>query len=99
MRIYEAVERLRKICHECNAEIIIRSDWRLYFPLSRLKDYFRLHNLDMYVKGMIPVEGKGYRDEKIKDYLNLHDDIGRFVILDDAYADRFKKNFLDQFVM
>jgi hypothetical protein len=39
----EAVERLRQLCLKTGAEIVISSDWRTYSPLSRLKDYFRLH--------------------------------------------------------
>ncbi|MEE4357528.1 MAG: HAD domain-containing protein [Desulfococcaceae bacterium] len=94
----EAVERLRKICTEFEAGIIISSAWRLYSPLSRLKDYFRLHNLDIYIKGETSQGGGGYRDEKIADYLKEHKEIRRFVILDDAYTDLFEKRFPDQFV-
>ena len=94
----EAVERLRKICTDFDAGIIITSDWRIYSPLSRLKDYFHLHDLDIYIKGEISREGGGFRNEKVADYLKDHSDIHRFVILDDAYTDRFEKSFPDQFV-
>jgi hypothetical protein len=94
----EAVERLRKLCTDFDAEIIITSAWREYSPLSRLKDYFRLHGLDIYIGGEIPLEGKGFRYEKVADYLKAHDDIDRFVILDDAFVNEFEKDFPDQFV-
>jgi hypothetical protein len=42
----DAVERLRKLCADVPAEIVISSDWRVFSPVSRLKDYFRLHDLD-----------------------------------------------------
>ncbi len=94
----EAVERLKKLCTEFDAGIVISSDWRLYSPLPRLKDYFRLHDLDKFVNDIIPVGGQGYRDEKIADYLERHAHIERFVILDDAYSDLFTKRFPEHFV-
>lgn len=77
---------------------MISSDWRLYSPLPRLKDYFRLHDLDKFLNDIIPVEGQGCRDEKIADYLERHTHIERFVILDDGYSDLFTKRFPKHFV-
>ncbi len=94
----EAVERLKKLCAEFDAAIVISSDWRLYSPLPQLKQYFRLHDLDGFVNDIIPVAGKGTRDEKIADYLEAHAHIERFVILDDAYRDLFTKRFPEHFV-
>ena len=94
----EAVERLRQLCLKTSAEIVISSDWRTYSPLSRLKDYFRLHDLDQYISGEIPqIRGK-FRCDEVTDYLEKHPEIERFVILDDAHIRDFEKNYPEQFV-
>jgi hypothetical protein len=94
----KAVERLRKLCVDFSAEIVITSDWRRYSPLSRLKDYFRLHDLDKYITGKIPqVPGK-FRCDEVAEYLKTNEDIQKFVILDDAHVDDFEANYPEQFV-
>ena len=94
----EAVERLRKLCIEANAEIVITSDWRLFSPLSRLKDYFKLHDLDKYITGEISrISGK-YRCGEVTEYLKDHPDIKKFVIIDDAYFRDFSEKYPEQFV-
>lgn len=93
-----AVERLRKLCIEADAEIVISSDWRRYSPLSRLKDYFKLHDLDRYVTDTIDqIEGK-YRCGEVTEYLKNNPDIQRFVILDDDSLWNFDKHYPEQFV-
>jgi len=95
----KAVERLRKLCADVPAEIVISSDWRSYSPLSRLKDYFKLHDLDRYITGTIGrVPGKYSRCDEISDYLKNNNDIHRFVILDDAYRQDFEANYPGQFI-
>jgi hypothetical protein len=92
------VERLKKLCAEVPAEIVISSDWRIFSPLSRLKDYFKLHDLDRYVTGTIDrITGKD-RCGEITEYLKNNKDIHRFVILDDDYISEFKANYPKQFV-
>jgi hypothetical protein len=94
----KAVERLRQLCIETNAEIVITSDWRTYSPLSRLKDYFRLHDLDTYIVEEIPqIAGKS-RCGEVTEYLKNHPDIQRFVILDDAHVRDFETKYPDRFV-
>lgn len=94
----EAVERLRTLCREASADIVITSDWRTYSPLSRLKDYFKLHELDGYIAGEIPqIPGK-YRCEQVTVYLQQHPEIQRFVILDDAHVRDFEAAYPEHFV-
>ncbi len=93
-----AVERLRKLCIDVPAEIVISSDWRRYSPLSRLKDYFKLHDLDRYVTGTIDLIPEKYRCEEISEYLKNNEDIHRFVILDDTHIEDFEANYPEQFV-
>jgi len=94
----QAVERLRKLCVEAEADIVISSDWRLYSPLSRLKDYFRLHDLDQYLAGEIPQTSGIYRCGQVTEYLQEHPEIEKFVILDDAYVRDFSEKYPQQFV-
>jgi hypothetical protein len=94
----EAVERLRKLCVEVPAEIVISSDWRTYSPLSRLKDYFRLHDMDKYIKGEIPQVPEKFRCDEVREYLNNNEDIQTFVILDDDHVSDFQANYPEQFV-
>ncbi|MCP4702942.1 MAG: hypothetical protein GY862_39685 [Gammaproteobacteria bacterium] len=94
----EAVERLRRLCIDVPAEIVISSDWRTYSPLSRLKDYFKLHDLDKYITGEIPqIPGK-YRCGELTEYLKNNKDIQGFVILDDSHIRDFETNYPEQFV-
>jgi hypothetical protein len=94
----KAVERLRKLCVDVPAEIIISSDWRRYSPLSRLKDYFRLHDLDRYVTGTIDQIPDKFRCGEITEYLKNNRDIHRFVILDDGHTRDFEANYPEQFI-
>ncbi len=94
----DAVERLRKLCIEQQAEIVISSDWRTYNPVSRLKDYFRIHDLDQYVTGGTPELSGVYRDGEVAKYLEENPDVDRFVIFDDRYTQEFEKSFPDAFV-
>ena len=93
-----AVERLRNLCTQADAEIVISSDWRTYSPLTRLKDYFRLHDLDQYVTGEIPELSGQQRPGEVADYLKNDPDIQRFVILDDSYSDGFEERYPQHFV-
>lgn len=94
----QAIERLRKLCVEIPAEIVISSDWRTYSPLSRLKDYFRIHDLDHYITGeLAETRGKSRCDE-VTVYLRNHPDIQRFVILDDAHVRDFQTHYPEHFV-
>ncbi|OAD21569.1 hypothetical protein THIOM_002659 [Candidatus Thiomargarita nelsonii] len=94
----EAVERLRKLCVDVPAEIVIISDWRGYSPLPRLKDYFRLHDLDQYLVGEIPQLPGKFRCEEVTEYLTNNSDIQNFVILDDANVSDFEENYPEHFV-
>ncbi len=94
----DAVERLRKLCIEQRAEIVISSDWRTYNPVSRLKDYFRLHDLDVYVTGGTPELRGVYRDGEVASYLEDNPDVDRFVIFDDRYSREFEARYPDNYV-
>ncbi len=93
-----AVERLKALCADTPAELVISSAWRNYSSIQRLKDYFRLHDLGKYITGAIPkLDAKG-RHEEIAAYLEESSPIHRFVILDDAYISDFEAHYPEQFV-
>jgi len=94
----KAVERLRKLCIEADAEIVISSDWRTFSPLSRLKDYFKLHDLDRFVTDTIDqIPGK-YRCGEVTEYLKKNKNIQRFVIIDDDSFWGFGEHYPGQFI-
>jgi hypothetical protein len=94
----KAVERLRRLCIDVPAEIVLSSDWRRYSPLPRLKDYFRIHDLDGYLTDVIPLIERKSRCEEIEEYLRTHPEVEKFVILDDYHVEDFEKRFPEQFV-
>jgi hypothetical protein len=44
-----AVAELRRILDTTDAKIVISSDWRVFHPMSRMKDFFRIYDLADYV--------------------------------------------------
>ena len=96
----KAVERLRRLCVDFGAEIVVISDWRRRKSLSILKAYFRIHDLHHYVTDKTDESGEAplYRAGEVQEYLDTHPEIGRFVIIDDGYRHEFDQLFPDQFV-
>jgi hypothetical protein len=94
----EAVERLRKLCIDVPAEIVISSDWRRSKSLAQLKYCFKLHDLDAYVTGTIDQIPDKYRCDEITEYLKNNQDIHRFVILDDDRLYDFDAKYPEQFI-
>ena len=96
----DAVERLRALCEDFGAEIVVSSDWRRGKSVEMLKAYFRLHDLHRYVTDKTGECGSAphYRAGEVKDYLDAHPEIERFVIVDDGYGWEFNELFPEQFV-
>ncbi|MCY4264946.1 MAG: HAD domain-containing protein [Gammaproteobacteria bacterium] len=95
-----AVERLRKLCDDLHAQIVVSSDWRLWKTMGMLRDYFHLHGLDCYIydKTTTVEKLRFKRADAIREYLDRHPDINRFIIIDDGYSYELKKMFPDNFV-
>ncbi|MCY4148679.1 MAG: HAD domain-containing protein [Gammaproteobacteria bacterium] len=99
-----AVERIRSICEDLEAKIVVSSDWRRGKSVEALKAYFRIHGLHYYVKDK--TDNRKWRDKapehsragEVKEYLDAHPEIERFVIIDDGYRDEFEKLYPEQFV-
>jgi hypothetical protein len=92
-----AVERLRNLVKAGDAEIIISSDWRLYNPFPKINYFFKIYQLDPFVTGDTPISKKS-RSDDIAQYLEHHDDVQNFVILDDNYRSEFEEKYPDHFV-
>ncbi len=99
-----AVERIRSICQDFRAKIVLSSDWRRGKSIEALKAYFRIHELHYYVKDKTDERTWGDRGPEysrageVREYLEAHPEIERFVIIDDGYRDEFEKLYPEQFV-
>ena len=96
----DAVERLRALCEDFGAEIVVSSDWRRGKSVEMLRAYFRIHDLHRHVTDKTGESGgpPHYRAGEVKDYLDAHPGIERFVIVDDGYRKEFDELFPEQFV-
>ena len=95
-----AVARLRALCADHDASIVVSSDWRLQRSVAQLRALFRLHDLHHLVADRTcdPHDGPHYRAGEVKQYLDTHPEIERFVIIDDRYRDKFDRLFAENFV-
>ena len=96
----DAVQRLRALCTDFDAHIVVSSDWRRSKSVGQLQALFRVHGLHEYVTDATKeIDGPPhYRAGEVKEYLDSHPEIGRFVIIDDGYRHEFDELFPDQFV-
>lgn len=92
-----AVENLEALCaSEPGVQIVISSSWREGKTLDMLKLLFKIHDLDPLVVDMTP--DIGARDLEIEEFLVMHPEIERFVVVDDAWAGELGRRFPRQFV-
>ena len=96
----EAVERLRRLCADFNPSIVISSDWRRSNSIRWLQALFRIHDLHGYVVDATKeIDGPPhYRAGEVKEYVDSHPEIERFVIIDDGFRGEFDELFAEQFV-
>ena len=93
-----AVSLMIKLCETTGAQFVISSDWRLYSALPELRLLFALQNMEQYVLDVISSGNNLSRHEEIQSYLDSHDNITQFVIIDDRYIREFEENFPLNFV-
>ena len=91
----EAVELLRRLCVDFDAQIVVSSDWRRGKSVATLKEYFHVQGLGDHVRDKTTDEREafGERAEEIREYLDTHPEIARFVIVDDQYQQEFEERF------
>ena len=95
-----AVARLRALCEDHDAKIVVSSDWRLQRSVAQLQALFRIHDLhQLVVDRTSDAQGPPqYRAGEVKQYLDTHPEIERFVIIDDRYRTEFDRLFPHHFV-
>ena len=95
-----AVARLRALCEDHGAKIVVSSDWRQQRSVAQLQALFRLHDLHHLIvdRTSDPHNAPHYRAGEVKEYLDTHAGIARFVIIDDRYREEFDRLFPDYFV-
>jgi hypothetical protein len=101
----ESVRELRRILDTTGTKIVISSDWRLYAPISRMQDFFRIYDMADYVIDYTPninyekckvlwANGE-YNDIRecrcieILEYLKAHPEIKQWVAVDDLPLNRY----------
>lgn len=83
------------IVRRTDAKIVVSSSWRNCSLLDTLKK--RLNDFSMSVFGITGYNKNGIRGLEIKEWLDNHNDIESFVILDDEVFD-IKEHFPNNFV-
>ena len=91
----EAVEKLRKLCEDFGAQIVVSSDWRIGKSLATLKEYFDIQGLGSHVRDKTTDAQALRRDRagEIREYLDTHPEIDRFVIIDDQFKRELEEMF------
>jgi hypothetical protein len=89
-----AVSLLTDLCEKTSAQFVISSDWRLFSSLQKLRLLFAIHQMDKYVFDTLETEITSLRRyQEIQQYLQSHDNITHYVIIDDSYSYDFNKHF------
>jgi len=77
---------IERICKKTNCKVVISSSWRLTHSLTELKNFFKNYEIDILDE--TPVNEKVvpfyHRGVEIKKWLDNHNDIQQYVILDDC---------------
>lgn len=73
---------LNEIIRETSAKLVISSSWRILFDMETLTDFFVRQNIEGEIIDYTDRFG-GERGHEIQAWLDAHQDIDSFVILDD----------------
>ena len=79
----EAIYNLKQLIMNCDAEIVISSDWKRTRTFEELKLLFRLHGLDEYITDMTSYTSSSFKNQEIRKYLNEHPKLRSYVVIDD----------------
>lgn len=86
----DAVSSLRSILEDCDAEIVLSSDWRQTKTLEDMRTLMKIHNLDKYLTDMVPETYRwSWKYEDIPAYLLEHPKLTRYVVVDDMYMEKY----------
>lgn len=78
-----AVERLRRLCEQSGAKIVLETSWKCMRNLDEMKRLFSLWRLDSYIVDMTDNEEMFFKEGAIQRYLDAHPAVENYVILDD----------------
>ena len=76
------VQNLNTIIKETGAKIVISSSWRLLFDMETLTDFFVSQKIEGEIIGYTN-RFSGERGHEIQEWLDRHEEVEKFVILDD----------------
>jgi len=94
-----AIALLKQLCEKTGAKFVISSDWRINKNLQKLKLLFSIHGMEEYVFDTLPNKWTDlHRSQEIQNHLQAHEEITRFVVIDDTYASEFNRDFPSKFV-
>ena len=93
----KAIEFVKNLCENFNAFIVVSSLWREGKSIEQLKLLFKIHDLENFVIDKTP-ELNLYRDKEVRQYLEEHPEIEKFIIFDDNYEDAFTITYPNNFV-
>lgn len=86
----KAVNFLHEILHQCNAEIVLSSDWRQTKTLTDMKCLMKIHNLDEHLTEMVPETHQwSVKYEDIPVYLAEHPKLTKYVVIDDLNMEKY----------
>lgn len=78
-----AVEALNKITENTCADIVITSSWRKSIPIEEMRTIFQEQNVSGNIIDYTPVLKNSERGQEIKEWLNKHQPMPAYVVIDD----------------
>lgn len=87
----DKIKLLKELIDKTNAKIVLSSSWRVFFDKDTLNPKNNhgqelrrlLYKYGLEIYSLTKRSGNGKREDEINDWLENHDDIESFVILDD----------------
>ena len=90
----KAIGNLRRLLDDCDAEIVISSDWKRTKTLEQLKLLFKIHNLDGYVTDVLSYTFHSFKKDEIREYLIQHPNLESYVVLDDLDMEKYYRGHM-----
>jgi hypothetical protein len=98
----KCVKVLNKILKKTKAEIILSSDWSLYFTLEQMDEIFKINGIIKspidYVKQLalkMSMDSNTNRGYSIDEYLAYHPEVQNYVIVDDLVITLYNERWTD----
>lgn len=96
---YANMQRIKSLCKEFNARIVVTSNWRKRRSITHLANMLDMWGLGHYVTDKTSDAGS-LRSIQIKEWQNLNAQSGNsFVVLDDMYEQELTSHFKEKFIL